>query len=81
MLVCRLLPICGRPTLTIVLSRPTMNSALQQIASTTARRPEPTAAAGGTGTGTSTGTGTKAAAGAGTDANVPGCDDIATFRS
>ena len=43
-LVCRLCPMAGSPTLTMVLSRPTMNSALQQTASTTARLPEPIAA-------------------------------------
>ena len=34
----------GRPTITIVLSSPTMNSALQQIASTIVRLPPPRAA-------------------------------------
>ena len=42
-LVCSDEPISGRPTFTIVLSRPTMNSAEQHTASTMARRPEPAA--------------------------------------
>ncbi len=45
--VCRDFPMSGRPTFTMVLSRPTMNSALQQTARTMARRPPPIAAAGG----------------------------------